>query len=297
MHWNNCWSNSYKNVDKFFLNKSYLIEDLFIRFFYESTFKFFFFKVIKNKKKDEEEDEEDNEKEDNEKEDNEKEDNEKEDKNKDKKESENKDEIENSIVIKKFTRIKRVKVVKEVKSVKKIKEVKSIEEEIQELRDKRKERAKLLPIMHKQLGVPEFFDALRFDYSKFDEERVKVFKENNNKAKIIFALSIIKAKIAAKARAKVTCTLRPDRKKGKRIRRVKANYNFSKIWFIKFNGFILINFFVYYYSKIRKKKKKRKMKIIPWSNPMAHTFFKKKFGKNLKRDAFLTTVKDHHFVF
>ena len=107
--------------------------------------------------------------------------------------------------------------VKEVKSVKKIKEVKSIEEEIQELRDKRKERAKLLPIMHKQLGVPEFFDALRFDYSKFDEERVKVFKENNNKAKIIFALSIIKAKIAAKARAKVTCTLRPDRKKGKRI--------------------------------------------------------------------------------
>ena len=76
----------------------------------------------------------------------------------------------------------------------------------------------------------------------------------------MFAISIVKENIRIKNRSKSKYSLRSNPKEVKRTKRVQKNYSFSKVWFIKFNNFILMNFFVYYYLKIKKKKNKKQKK-------------------------------------
>lgn len=62
-------------------------------------------------------------------------------------------------------------------------------------------------------------------------------------------------------------------------------YNFTKIWVVKYNTYLLMSLFCFYFFKIKgasSKKKKPNLKKI------TIVFWKKKKGKNLKRKYFLS---------
>jgi len=69
-------------------------------------------------------------------------------------------------------------------------------------------------------------------------------------------------------------------------------YNFTKVWFIKYNNFILATLFVYFYFKIRGKKIQPKKKSSLQRAPSV--FWKKRRGPNLKKKLFL---KRNYFMF
>jgi hypothetical protein len=56
-------------------------------------------------------------------------------------------------------------------------------------------------------------------------------------------------------------------KKNKKIGRNKK-YNFTKVWFIKYNNFILATTFVYFYFKIKSKKIQFKKKAFLQKTPL-----------------------------
>ena len=61
----------------------------------------------------------------------------------------------------------------------------------------------------------------------------------------------------------------------------KIKYNFTKLWFIKYNNFILLSIFCFFYFKVKKIKKKKKKKM-----PISKTlkiFFKKRRGNFFKK--------------
>jgi hypothetical protein len=60
-------------------------------------------------------------------------------------------------------------------------------------------------------------------------------------------------------------------------------YNFTKLWFIKYNNFILLSNFCFFYFKIKRSKKKLKKKNTLKS---VTVFFKKKRSTNLKKKQF-----------
>ena len=67
----------------------------------------------------------------------------------------------------------------------------------------------------------------------------------------------------------------------------KINYNFTRIWFVKYNNYILFTSFVFFYFKIKKKKPLKgffKNQII--LKPIS-LFLQKNRGKNFKRRVFL----------
>ena len=75
--------------------------------------------------------------------------------------------------------------------------------------------------------------------------------------------------------------------------RKHVKYNFTKVWLIKFNNFILISTFVFFYFKVKKKKKtypKVKFKV----SKIITIFWNKEKGWNFKRKAFL---KNNYLVF
>ena len=81
-------------------------------------------------------------------------------------------------------------------------------------------------------------------------------------------------------------------KKIKKIGKKKIKYNFTKIWFIKYNNYILFSTFVFFYFKIIKKKKK----IVKLSfKKRLNIFWKKKRGINLKKKKLLTST--NHLLF
>lgn len=61
-------------------------------------------------------------------------------------------------------------------------------------------------------------------------------------------------------------------------------YNFTRLWLVKYNNFILITTFVFFYLKVKKKKKifKNTLKI----SKITKIFWKKKKGWNFKQKAF-----------
>ena len=65
----------------------------------------------------------------------------------------------------------------------------------------------------------------------------------------------------------------------------KTNYNFTRIWFIKYNSYILFTSFVFFYFKIKKRKWLKRTKYT-LSKPLA-LFLQKNRGKNFKRRVFL----------
>lgn len=61
-------------------------------------------------------------------------------------------------------------------------------------------------------------------------------------------------------------------------------YNFSKVWFVKYNNYLLITTFVYYFFKIKNRKKfKTKNKFL---NKVPILFWKKRKGPNIKKKIF-----------
>ena len=80
--------------------------------------------------------------------------------------------------------------------------------------------------------------------------------------------------------------------KSKNKKKKKIKYNFTRLWLIKFNNFILIATFVYFFFKTKKKKKlfKNKIKI----SKIIKIFWKKRKGWNSKRKFF---KKNNYLVF
>lgn len=73
-------------------------------------------------------------------------------------------------------------------------------------------------------------------------------------------------------------------KKRKILKPKSIRYNFSRLWFIKYNNYILISTFVYFYFKIKKRKKVSKNKSIRFVLGKAPViFWKKKKGSNFKK--------------
>ena len=72
------------------------------------------------------------------------------------------------------------------------------------------------------------------------------------------------------------------KKRKKKIKKIK--YNFSRIWFIKYNNFILLSSFIFFYLKIKKKTNTVKIKRI--SSKVPHIFWRKKKGQNFKKFLF-----------
>lgn len=80
-----------------------------------------------------------------------------------------------------------------------------------------------------------------------------------------------------------------SKKRSNKILRKK--YNFSKLWFVKYNNYILLSVFCFFYFRVKKKKrvktKKKKLKLSFIKNKVARIFWRKKKGQNLKRKKFL----------
>ncbi len=66
-------------------------------------------------------------------------------------------------------------------------------------------------------------------------------------------------------------------------KKTKTKYNFTKVWFVRYNNFILLSTFVFFYFKI-KKKKTLKIKHLLKKKP--NIFWRKKRGVNLKKKKF-----------
>lgn len=83
-------------------------------------------------------------------------------------------------------------------------------------------------------------------------------------------------------------------KKNKSIKKVNKikKYNFTKVWFIKYNNFILATVFVYFFFKVKGPKIKLKKKAVLQKSPLV--FWKKKRGHNIKKKLFLGI---NHLVF
>lgn len=291
MHWNNCWSNSYKNINKFFLNKSFLTEELFARFFYESTFKFFFFKI---KEESEGESDEENNKHINNNDEIIKNFLKKGRVNKKKKKKNNLEKLNefNKVKCKEEKEMVKIKLIERLKRIKKSKGTNPYKRLTNTTRD----------IKPKEINTfssnnPTLVQAIKEEEGNILAWRESVLLSNNTKDKTMFAISIVKENIRIKNRSKSKYSLRSNPKEVKRIRKVQKNYSFSKVWFIKFNNFILMNFFVYYYLKIKKKKYRKQLESPLLVNPMVHTFFKKQYGTNKKRSQFLYTINNDYLVF
>jgi hypothetical protein len=61
----------------------------------------------------------------------------------------------------------------------------------------------------------------------------------------------------------------------------KIRYNFTKLWFVKQNNFVLLSVFCFFYFKIKKIKKIKKRLIF--ASKTLKVFFKKKKGGFFKK--------------
>lgn len=72
------------------------------------------------------------------------------------------------------------------------------------------------------------------------------------------------------------------------------SYNFTRVWFVKYNNFILITAFCFFYFNINKIKNIKKKIDINFLQKTQTTFWKKKWGPNLKKTQFFFK---NHFLF
>jgi hypothetical protein len=77
-------------------------------------------------------------------------------------------------------------------------------------------------------------------------------------------------------------------KKKKIIKTKKLKYNFTRLWFVKYNNYILLTTFIFFYFKIKKKKIKKKN--FTFFSKTFNIFLKKKRGFNFKKKLFLPQV-------
>lgn len=63
----------------------------------------------------------------------------------------------------------------------------------------------------------------------------------------------------------------------------KKNYHRSRIWFVRYNEYVLISIFFYFFEKLQRKTKRR----VDFKNSRPQTvFFKKRRGFNIKKKKF-----------
>lgn len=223
MHWNNCWSNSYKNINKFFLNKSFLTEELFARFFYESTFKFFFFKI---KEESGGESDEENNKHINNNDEIIKNFLKKGRVNKKKKKKNNLEKLNefNKVKCKEEKEMVKIKLIERLKRIKKSKGTNPYKRLTNTTRD-----VKPKEINTFSSNNPTLVQAIKEEEGNILAWRESVLLSNNTKDKTMFAISIVKENIRIKNRSKSKYSLRSNPKEVKRIRKVQKNYSFSKV--------------------------------------------------------------------
>jgi hypothetical protein len=100
--------------------------------------------------------------------------------------------------------------------------------------------------------------------------------------KIILSTYFIKILLRRKTKVILKHTQNTSRKLRKPSKK-KVKYNFTRIWFIKYNNFILFTTFVFFYFKI-KKKKHLTNKLTFKKKP--NLFWRKKKSINLKKKVF-----------
>ena len=269
---------------------------MFTRFFYESTFKFFFFKV---KEESEGESDEENTKCCNNDEEIiknflfkngvNKRKKEKKEKNKNNLDEFNKVKIVKRKEEKEMVKIKLIERLKRIKKSRGTTFYKRLTNTIRDVKPKE--------INTFSSDNPTLVQTIKEEEDNTLAWRESVLLSNNTKDKTMFAISIVKENIRIKNRSKSKYSLRSNPKEVKRTKRVQKNYSFSKVWFIKFNNFILMNFFLYYYLKIKKKKYRKQLESPLLENSMVYTFFKKQHGTNKKRSQFLYTINNDYLVF
>jgi hypothetical protein len=66
-------------------------------------------------------------------------------------------------------------------------------------------------------------------------------------------------------------------------------FNFTKFWFVKYNTYLLVSTFVFFYFKVKPLKKKLSYRDIFRRAKIASIFFKKKKGDNFKKKSFFKT--------
>ena len=289
MHWGNCWSNSFKPLDKQFLNKTYLVDDIFDRFFYEDVFSTFLKKKAEigdhiNAKevnaytRIEDEALKINE-------------NQKLIKDTNIKIKQiggkiNKDETYCSRLDSKLNGNFLEENVKVGMSVKRIK----VQENILKLQENIAELYNNINDCKKQISESEHV----INNIKCDIELIQIEKE------LIKLYPFDALKAAQKKLNFVRDSRRLHVPEGiKKIWNKKENCNFSRVWFVKFNKFVLITMFSYFYLKIKiwKKKKTFNFNRKRRKNSSLFAFFNKKSGLNQQRTIFNNCTKKGFFVF
>jgi len=119
-------------------------------------------------------------------------------------------------------------------------------------------------------------------YFLFSEKIFKFFFLNDNNSNVKSFL-FFKSDILLKKRIKIV----NSEKKRSSIKR----YNFTRVWFIKYNNFVLFTTFILFYLRVveKKKPKKTKLKITL----AAKVFWKKRRGYNFKKKAYNRMVSSY----
>lgn len=114
----------------------------------------------------------------------------------------------------------------------------------------------------------------------------KIFKIFFKKFKNEFSKSKFFKKISIKKKNKVKNFFFFKKTKPKKTKPKKTRYNFTRLWFVKYNNYILLSTFVYFYFRVKKRKKiKKNIYFLPNKTPLI--FWKKKRGFNFKKKASL----------
>ena len=118
----------------------------------------------------------------------------------------------------------------------------------------------------------------------------KIFRFFFKNFKSDFSNSFLFKKLILKKKNKVRNFFFLKKNKKKKIsKNRKAKYNFTRLWFIKYNNYIMLTTFVFFYFKVKKKKKIKK-KNFSFLNKTFNIFLKKKRGLNFKKKLFLPQV-------
>lgn len=121
-------------------------------------------------------------------------------------------------------------------------------------------------------------------YFLFSEKIFKFFFLNDNNSNVK-SFAFFKSDLLLKKRIK---TVNLEKKKS-----TVKRYNFTRVWFIKYNNFVLFTTFILFYLRVIEKKKPKKRIIKPTIG--AEVFWKKRKGYNFKKKAYNRMVSNYLF--
>lgn len=129
---------------------------------------------------------------------------------------------------------------------------------------------------NKVLFVENIFYFLFSDkiFRFFFKNHINLFQKSN-----LFKKLSLKKKNKVKNLFFLIKKRKPTNRKKRKIR-----YNFTRLWFVKYNNYILLSTFVFFFFKVKRKKKKQ-VSIIKSKPPLI--LWRKKKGFNFKRKLFL----------